>query len=213
VDEGYKTEEDYGAAILWQPVDEFSLKLSYDYKYIDGSPAPTMNISDRSDAYPVGDLLCSAYGQCAKGPMRTQNGDPFTGSGSRPAVMEYKENFGVVEANWDFAQDYRATYLYGYLSGHDDIAFDSDGSPADFFSVRRWGEYKQESHELRVTRSGDKFNWQLGGYLWDSESEDSNIYELSNFFDYFEGSSESTSVFGEGDLRFAESGSRPRISL
>ena len=32
VDEGGKTEQDYGMALLWKPTDEFSNKVSYDYK-------------------------------------------------------------------------------------------------------------------------------------------------------------------------------------
>ena len=203
-DEGARTEEDYGVAVLWQPVEQFSLKVSYDYKDIDGSPAPTLNISDRSAPGAAGDLLCSAFAQCAPGAGKTQADDPFVNLGSRKAELAYKEDFAVAEANWDFAPDYRMTYLFGYLKSDDFIAFDSDGSPADFFSIRRSGEYEQKSHELRVSRSGRDYNWQAGVYFWDSDSGDTQIYELTNFADTFTGSSESSSVFGEGDLRFAD---------
>lgn len=204
VDEGGKTEEDYGVAVLWNPIEDFSLKVSYDYKNIDGSPAPTLNISDRSQPGAAGDLLCSAFAQCAPGPGKTQAGDPFTNMGSRPAEMSYKEDFVVTQANWEFAKNYQLTYLFGYLNSDDYIAFDSDGSPFPFFSIHRNGKYTQKSHELRVSRSGRDLNWQAGVYFWNSDSSDSMIYELSNFADTFTGSSESKSVFGEGDVRFAE---------
>ena len=57
--------------------------------------------------------------------------------------MNYREDFVVDEANWDFAKDYRLTYLFGYLKSIDFIAFDSDGSPIDFFAIHRNGEYQQ----------------------------------------------------------------------
>jgi len=204
VPEGARTEVDYGVALLWQPTEAFSLKLSYDYKDIDGSPAPTLNISDRSGAGASGDLLCSAFAQCAPAPGRTQDGDPFTTMGSRKGELAYKEDFVVTEANWDFAPDYRMTYLFGYLQSDDFIAFDSDGSPVNFFSIHRNGEYQQRSHELRVSRSGHDYNWQAGVYFWDSNSGDTQVYELTNFGDTFTGSSKSQSVFGEGDVRFAD---------
>jgi len=204
VDEGGKTEENYGVAFLWNPVNAFSLKLSYDYKNIEGSPAPTLNISDRAQAGPGGDLLCSAFGQCAPGPGQTQAGDPFTNLGSRPAEVSYREDFVVTQASWDFAPNYQLIYLFGYLSSDDAIAFDSDGSPVDFFSIHRNGTYTQKSHELRVARSGRELNWQAGVYYWNSASTDTQVYELSNFADTFNGSSESKSVFGEADVRFAE---------
>jgi len=204
VDEGDRTEGDYGVALLWQAADEFSIKVSYDYKDLDGSPAPTLNISDRKTPGAAGDVLCSAFGQCAPGPGQTQAGDPFVNMGSRRAELSYKEHFGVTEANWDFAEDYRLTYLFGYLKSEDYIAFDSDGSPVDFFSIHRNGDYEQKSHELRVSRSGRAYNWQAGAYLWESNSSDVQVYELTNFADSFAGSSDSKSVFGEGDVRFAE---------
>jgi iron complex outermembrane receptor protein len=203
-DEGARTEEDYGVALLWPVTEDFSLKFSYDYKDIEGSPAPTLNISDRRAAGPGGDLLCSAFGQCAPGPGQTQAGDPFVNMGRRAAELSYEEHFAVTEANWDFAKDYRLTYLFGYLNSDDYIAFDSDGSPIDFFAIHRNGDYTQKSHELRVSRSGEAYNWQAGVYAWDSNSSDLQVYELTNYNDAFSGSSSSASVFGEGDIRFAQ---------
>lgn len=203
--EGGRTEEDYGVSVLWAPSDNFSAKLSYDRKNVNGSPAPTLNISDSAAAGAAGDTLCSVAGQCAAAPGTTQDGDPFVTLGNRPGELHYDEDFVVGEVNWDFAKDLRLTYLFGYLKSNDYLAFDSDGSPISFFSISRAGTYEQKSHEIRLAYSGNVLNWQGGLYFWDSESADAQVYEtFGNFVDAFAGSSKSFSVYGEGDVRLGD---------
>ncbi len=204
IKEGGRTEQDYGVALMWNPMEGFSAKLGYDRKVIAGSLAPILNISDRNVAGAGGDLLCSAFAQCASAPGRTQDGDPFTTLGNRKSELRYDEDFVVGEVNWDFAKDFRLTYLFGYLKSNDYLAIDSDGSPISFFSINRSGTYEQKSHEIRVSYNTPMINWQGGLYFWNSNSHDEQLYELSNYLDVFSGKSKSFSVYGEGDLRVAE---------
>jgi len=203
--EGARTEEDYGVSLLWQPSDSFSAKLGYDRKNINGSPAPTLNISDSAAPGAAGDSLCSDFGQCAAAPGKTQDGNPFVTLGNRPGELHYDEDFVVGEVNWDFVKDLRLTYLFGYLKSNDYLAFDSDGSPISFFSINRNGTYEQKSHEVRLSYSGKVVNWQGGLYFWDSKSQDTQFYEtFGNFADAFAGRSKSVSVYGEGDVRLGK---------
>lgn len=194
-------EVDYGAHLLWQPVENLTLELQGNHIEQKGTPNPVLNISDDTAIDGSGDAFCAFFGQCSSGPGEPQSGDPQVALGERVTELKFDQNLYIGQANWDLNDQYRLTYIGSYLESFDLTDVDFDGSPAPLYYARKPSDYAQRSHELRVTRTANVFSGQAGLYFWNADSFSFNM--APSLFDRAWASSDSVSVYGESDLRFA----------
>jgi iron complex outermembrane recepter protein len=197
-----RTEDRYGAHVLWQPTDSLTFELQGNYIRQDGTANPILNISDGTATDGSGDTFCAFLGQCSDGPGEPQSGDKQVAVGDGPNHLRLDVDSYIANVNWDLGDTYALTYIGGYITSDDDTAFDFDGSPETIYHARKQSDYQQRSHELRLSRTGEVFSGQAGLYFWDADSY--SINRAPSLNDRAWASSESFSVYGEGDFRFLE---------
>jgi iron complex outermembrane receptor protein len=197
-----RTEDRYGAHVLWEPVDSVRFELQGNYMRQDGTANPVMNISDDAATDGSGDTFCAFLGQCSTGPGQPQSGDKQVGVGDGPNQLALDVDSYVANVNWDINELYSLTYIGGYIKSEDETGFDYDGSPVTIYHAVKQSEYEQKSHEFRLSRGGEIFSGQGGLYFWDADSYTINMAPALN--DRAWASSKSFSVYGEGDYRFLE---------
>jgi iron complex outermembrane recepter protein len=201
-DEDDRTELDYGLHGLWQPAESLTLQLQGNHIEQEGTPNPILNISDRSATDGSGDAFCAFYGQCSSGPGKSQSGDPQVAIGEHDTDLTLRSDSYIGRADWDMSEQYALTYIGAFLQSYDQTEFDFDGSPLPLYSARKPSHYWQRSHELRVTRNDPIFSGQAGLYYWNSNSYSVNYGP--GLVDRAGAKSESYSVYGESDFRFAD---------
>jgi iron complex outermembrane receptor protein len=197
-----RTEERYGAHVLWQPLDRLTFELQGNYIRQDGTANPVLNISDDASSDGSGDVFCAFLGQCSAGPGESQSGNKQVGVGDGPDQLQLDVDSYIANVNWELNDAYSLTYIGGYIKSDDETGFDYDGSPATLYHAVKQSEYEQKSHEFRLTRDGEVFSGQAGLYFWDADSYTINMAPALN--DRAWASSKSFSVYGEGDYRFLE---------
>jgi iron complex outermembrane receptor protein len=201
-DQDERLEVDYGAHLLWKPVDSLTLELEANHVDQKGTPNPILNISDRKALDGSGDAFCAFFGQCSAGPGQSQSGDAQVAIGDGFTYLKLKSDTYIGKANWDLNDQYQLTYIGAYHKSFDDTAFDFDGTPLPLYHARKPGDYQQRSHELRITRDHPIFSGQAGVYFWDADSYTINIAPA--LFDRAWAKSNSFSAYGETDFKFAE---------
>lgn len=204
-DLGDRTEEMYHADVLWQATETLSVQLKAGYRDLDGSPNPVLNISG------PGTFWCDVFAQCAVAERVPQSGDRQKAlSELLNTVVTYEEESFTSEVNWDISDDYTLTYIFGWLTTEEFTRFDFDGTGLDLYRATKPADYTQRSHELRLTKDDDVFNWQLGLYAWNAGSFTFNQAVVfggpaaggSLLNDRNWAGSKSYSIFGESDYRF-----------
>jgi iron complex outermembrane receptor protein len=202
IDQDDRLEVTYGAHVLWKPAENFTLEIQGNHVDQEGTPNPVLNISDGTATDGSGDAFCAFFGQCAPGPGLSQSGDAQVAVGDGFTTLDLESDTYIAQANWDVSDQYLLTYIGAYHESFDETAFDFDGSPAPLYHARKPGDYQQRSHELRITREHPVFSGQAGVYFWNASSYTINIAPA--LFDRAWTKSESFSVYGETDFRFAE---------
>jgi len=206
-DVGDRTDTTFGAAVLWEPSETLSVQLKAGYRDLDGSPNPVINISG------PGTFWCDVFAQCAVSARIPQSGDRQQAlSELRNTEVTFEEKSLISEVNWELADDYALTYIFGWVDNEEFTRFDFDGTGLDLYQATKPANYTQRSHELRLTKEDDVFNWQVGLYAWDAEGFTFNRAAVFGgpaaggtlLNDRNWAGSTSYSVFGESDYRFAD---------
>ena len=166
----------YGLTTLWEPNDQFSLKLHYE----------VMEDTSEQGAYVnrnrVGELACTItligfdpFNGCEKdandGPNITES------DGSNFSDNEYESI--IVTANYD-TENFLYTYIYSNRDMDEQNMQDFDGAPARLLRMNFFNDWEQTSHEFRVTSQfSDKFQFIAGIYDWEVDFlQRWNVYDL-----------------------------------
>lgn len=194
----YRDSERFGAHLLWQPNDVFTGELIYDYSNLEGDPATVFNTSvDGADTFCIPDACGDVAGQ------------PSTGSRDRGAIdgpqwNELKKHQFTTRLTADITEDHVLTYVGSLMKADDDQAIDGDGFDAAVYHFRRWGDFEQFTHELRLSRdSGSNLTWQAGifnAYTEGTTNQTTSIFAGDPSANSTRTTSDSYSVFAEGDL-------------
>ena len=203
MDQDDRLEVNYGAHVLWKPTDSLTLELQGNHIDQEGTPNPVLNISDRHGRRRLRRRVLRVLRSMLR---RTRAVAVGRCAGRRSAtasrISSSTSDTYIGQVNWDISDQYQLTYIGAYHESFDDTAFDFDGSPSPLYHARKPGDYTQRSHELRITRDHPIFSGQAGVYFWNADSYTINIAPA--LFDRAWTKSESFSVYGETDFRFAE---------
>ncbi|GAB3287564.1 TonB-dependent receptor [Parahaliea aestuarii] len=215
-DEGDSTEDRYGIHLLWDISDTFRAEVQYNSYEQDGTLAPMLSISGPQAT------LCQGFGACAVSDDKPLSGDRRKGAGDLEQDFELDSEDYQVDLNWEINSDLSAVLVAAHRE-MDEVSFlDFDGSPTEIFHAYRPNSYEQDSLELRFDYdAGDALSFTAGYFNWQSELTDwVNETDISLFigvpveacgFDGVpcslqtaEASSDSDSVFFEGDYRLSD---------
>lgn len=202
-EDGERTESTLDADFRWQPTDTLDIRLKGGYTDVSGTTNPTLDISGPKS------LWCTLLGQCSSAPGESLSGDPQKGvTEFHDTDLNLEQHSFISDINWELAEDYTLTYIFGWVDIEDDSYFDFDGTALDLYRAFKPTEYTQKSHELRLTHDDDVFSWQAGLYYWDADSFSFNQATVfggaSLLFDRAWASSTSYSVFGESDFHITD---------
>jgi iron complex outermembrane receptor protein len=161
--------EDFQSAnihFLLNASEALTLELSYDRQETEQDPSMYSNLATSADAF------CSVFGECgqANGAV-PQSGDRYTNLGNGPLNQNSKFDMDltIFRATYNLGDNYELKYIYGKMETEEEVTQDWDSTPLTLYHTDRPADAEQETHELRLTHSGDTFNFVSGIYFWDSE--------------------------------------------
>lgn len=163
-DEGRIKYKSFGVNMLWTGEDvefEYTLQL----EDTDQDTPPLLNVGQ------PGQLFCDAFGFCSPDTRTPVSGSRYVtlqnGVGPNDATFNAQTN--IFEIRWDINDDYKFDYIFGIWATQETVLTDWDGLPPVLFHTTRPAEYRQASHEARITHdSGGPFTWVAGIYKWNS---------------------------------------------
>lgn len=210
-DAGRSEYQSIGANLLWTPRDNIELEYTFQLERTDQDTPPLLNLTQPNQ------VLCLFFGVCAPDVRTPLSGDRYATAQDLvgPDDATFDADTHIFELRWDIDDDLRLDYIFGSWETKETVLTDWDGAPGLFFHTTRPAEYKQTTHELRLTGStGEKFNWVVGAYAWDSEYEvrlRSFICfgcilpgELADLPQTTRQTTDSWAMFFEGDYEFME---------
>ena len=155
-----------GLALRWEPNDQFDLQLHYE----------TMKDKSEQGAYVnrnrVGELACTVFligfdpaNGCED--FAVQDEDTTESDGSNFSDNEYKST--ILTANYD-TDNFLYTYIFTIRDMEEQNNQDFDGAPVHLLSMNFFNDWKQTSHEFRVTSQfSDKVQFIAGVYDWETD--------------------------------------------
>ena len=166
----------YGFTALWEPDDNFSLKLHHEImvdKSVQGA------YTNRNQ---VGELACTiqligfdpAIG-CEKD--ATDGPDVTQSDGTNFSDNKYEST--IVTSNYN-TDDFLYTYIFANRDMDEQNMQDFDGAPAHLLRMNFFNEWEQTSHEFRVTSQfSETVEFVAGYYDWSVDYEQFwNVYDL-----------------------------------
>tara|TARA_B110000305_G_scaffold168985_1_gene186814 strand:+ start:529 stop:2880 length:2352 start_codon:yes stop_codon:yes gene_type:complete len=174
---GGKDYQNYGAAFLWTPNDQFEATLTIE-KFEDQS-----NLSAFNTNYNVAPGVLAA----PPGPNDTDYSGGFLNCALSPqtcrtslSAPKYSENDTENEAElttdaitlvmrYDLNDNMTIVSTTGYRDLEEYRIYDYDASSAPFITIERWNEYDQLSQELRIDGAWDTVTMSAGLYYFNNE--------------------------------------------
>lgn len=178
---------------LYTPSDELSVRVIADFSEIDEKCCAALTTVSNLDltsqnpdpdefGTPGTDTLLRALG----GTIFSGNdfGDYRTALNVLP-TSENEDSGLSVEINWDVG-DYQIISLTSYRAFDSLDTIDSDFSDVDLFGTTNDSEQSSISQEIRLSFTGDKLNYVVGGYYFSQDLDlDYSLFTLSQFNDFF----------------------------
>ncbi len=154
--------------LVWDPTDDLSLVLRYQYESVDGDgPAAQSHTNGSGDTN-------------AEAPF---DRDSHDFSIDEEGKRENDTHFFTAQMDWDV--DFGGgtiTNIFGWRDSETFFALDLDSSPLDLFHAKAWSNYSQWSNELRyVGRFFEKLHATTGVYYFTNEI---NYHERRSLFTY-----------------------------
>lgn len=157
----------FGFTTLWEPNDSFSLKLHYEKFLDDSDQGSYTNVNQ------VGELACTLQliGLSGIGCENSSTDGPNRNSANGRNDSDNEYDTVIATINWDL-ESFLLTYIGTSRDMDENNLQHFDGAPVDLLRMRFFNDWKQQSHELRVTSQfSDKFEFVAGLYYWDVEYE------------------------------------------
>ena len=210
----------YGFAALWEPTDNLELKLHYERFNDDSEQGAYHNRNSAAELTCTLELIGLSAG--ANGCLATTLDDENNNSANGTNDSNNQYDTVIATINWDL-DNFLLTYIGTSRDMDEENNQHFDGAAADLLDMRFFNDWKQTSHELRVTSQfSDNFEFVAGLYFWDVDYEQRwdvghLHYQLSRLgvipvplspttlsSNGQEQTTESTAIFFSADWHFAE---------
>ena len=152
----------FGAAIRWEPSENFNVQLHYEDNQDDTDSGAYANANDSTS------LTCIILGGCEATDTGSSKDLVSTDYNN---VSESSAKNTILTANWDLG----SVLLTSITTNRDleqDYMIQFDGSPAKMLRFQYMNTWEQRSQELRLTsQNSDTFRWVAGLYYWEVDYE------------------------------------------
>lgn len=148
-------------ALTWDPTDDLSLVLRYQYERIDGDgPAAQSHTNGFGSTNAIADF----------------DRDSHNFSIDEEGKRENDTHFFTARADWDVDFGGGAiTNIFGWRDSENSFSLDLDSSPLDILHVEAWSDYEQWSNELRYA-----------GRFFERLHATTGVYYFTNRINYHE---------------------------
>lgn len=142
--------------LVWEPTDDLSLVLRYQYDSIDGDGPAAQNHTNGFGA-----------SNSAANFDRESHDFSINNEGKR----KNEAHFFAAQADWDVGfGNGTITNIFGWRDSETFSAVDLDASPLELISAQAWSNYRQWSNELRYTgRFFERLNATTGAYYFSNK--------------------------------------------
>jgi iron complex outermembrane receptor protein len=166
----------FGVQLLLTPTPELEISISFDDQNTRQDPPQLSNLSQETSLLgspPIArpNLFCSVLLQCSPAPGVPQQGDRYESISNGPLGKNafFDSNLLIGKVRYDVSSDIEIQYIFGRYLTDEAITQDFDATPLTLFHTDRPAVYEQDTHELRLTKSGEgPINLVAGLYYWDS---------------------------------------------
>jgi iron complex outermembrane receptor protein len=166
----------FGVQLLLNPTPDLEISISFDDQNTRQDPPQLSNLSQPTSllgAPPVArpNLFCAVLLQCSPAPGVPQQGNRYESISNGPLGKNafFDSNLLIGKVRYDVSSDVEIQYIFGRYLTDEAITQDFDATPLTLFHTDRPAVYKQDTHELRLSKSGDgPINLVAGLYYWDS---------------------------------------------
>jgi iron complex outermembrane receptor protein len=142
--------------LVWEPTDDLSLVLRYQYDSIDGDGPAAQNHTN---------------GFGAPNAAANFDRDSHDFSINHEGKRENEAHFFAAQADWDVGfGDGTITNIFGWRDSKTFSSVDLDASPLELMNAQAWSNYRQWSNELRYTgRFLERLNATTGVYYFSNK--------------------------------------------
>ena len=152
-------------SFTFKPTDNLEISYRFDRTEQDQDANTVLNVAQPNQAW------CFFYSQCAGGVQTPQSGDRYTvlQNGNGAYQTYFDSDLHIANIGWDVREGDRLEYVFGRFSTDEKVFQDWDGTALTLYHTDRPAEWNQTSHELRWVHSGDRLDYTVGVYAWDSD--------------------------------------------
>ena len=173
---GGDDKKNYGFTALWEPNENFSLKLHHEIMEDQSEQGVYVNRN------PVGFLACTITQigfDPNNGCEKDANDGPDTVESDASNFSDNEYESTIITANYD-TESFLYTYIYSLRDMDEQNMQDFDGSPARLLRMNFFNDWEQTSHEFRVTSQfSEKFQFIAGIYDWEVDYAQAwDVYDL-----------------------------------
>lgn len=152
-------------SFTFKPTDNLEISYRFDKTEQDQDANTVVNMAQPNQAW------CFFYSQCAQNLDAPQSGDRYTvlQNGNGTYQTYFDSDLHIANIGWDVNEGNRVEYVFGKFSTDEKVFQDWDGTALTLYHTDRPATWDQVSHELRWVHSGDRLDYTVGVYAWDSD--------------------------------------------
>jgi iron complex outermembrane recepter protein len=201
-------------SVTFRPLDNLDIYYRYDRTLQDQDANVLQNMAQPDQVF------CFFHGQCAQDVKTPQSGDRYVVNidADDPYQAFFNTKLHIGNVRWDVSDRHTLEYVYGRFATDEEVYQDWDGTPLQLYDTDRPARWDQRSHELRLTSTGERLDYTVGAYFWDSDYR-MDLTSYIGFGDFLFGlppgtiltveqtvvqNTESRAVFFEGDYRLGD---------
>lgn len=152
-------------SFTFKPIENLEISYRYDRTEQDQDANTVLNVAQPNQAW------CFFYTQCARGLQTPQSGDRYVvlQNGEGTYQTYFNSDLHIANVAWDVRDGDRIEYVFGRFSTDEKVFQDWDGTALTLYHTDRPATWNQTSHELRWVHSGDRLDYTVGLYAWESD--------------------------------------------
>jgi len=152
-------------SFTFKPTDSLEISYRFDHTEQDQDANTVVNMAQPNQAW------CAFYLQCADSVQAPDGGDRYSvlQNGEGAYQTYFDSDLHIANIGWDIREGDRLEYVFGKFSTDEKVFQDWDGTALTLYHTDRPAVWDQVSHELRWVHSGDRLDYTVGIYAWESD--------------------------------------------
>ncbi len=200
-----------GIDALWEPSDNFDLRVMYDDIDDDTETRPLTCLTNSGElfGFALPDFLSGISADCSDKKDIAHHYKSRTGA-EQPASLDTEAL--TIHANWQITDQHKLAFVFGDRESDETAIQEFDGTASDLFKTSRPTNEQQTSFEFRLESDWDWGTSTFGAFFWESEytlSQNTNFFAFGDPNNYtaspwYSQETDNTAYFGQVDIDVTE---------